>query len=187
VTATGRQAGVVPGPRFVVVSGPPGSGKTTLAAGVAARLQLPLFSKDTVKEALMSVLDVPDVATSQRLGAAAVAAIIAVARASGRGVLESNWRASIARRELAQLDGPVVEVFCDCDPALSRSRFIARVGTRPAGHLDADRRDDNSLWSGEALEPVDGGWPVVRVDTSTAVELEDVLDRIARALPPAST
>jgi predicted kinase len=75
---------------FVIVSGPPGSGKSTLAQHLAHRLVLPLFAKDTIKEALMDALDVPDVATSRRLGAAAIETLLALARANGRGVLESN-------------------------------------------------------------------------------------------------
>jgi hypothetical protein len=38
---------------FVLVTGPPGSGKTTLAGPLAERLSLPLIAKDTIKEALM--------------------------------------------------------------------------------------------------------------------------------------
>jgi cytidylate kinase len=53
---------------YVVVSGPPGSGKTTLARHIAAELQLPLIAKDTMKQALMEILDVPDVAASRHVG-----------------------------------------------------------------------------------------------------------------------
>ena len=60
---------------FVVVSGPPASGKSTLAPALAAELGLPLVAKDTIKNALMSVLPVPDVDTSRQLGRAAVAAM----------------------------------------------------------------------------------------------------------------
>ena len=68
---------------FVVVSGPPASGKTTLARAVAPALGLPLIAKDTIKEALMAVLPVPDVAASRVVGRASVAALLAVAAESG--------------------------------------------------------------------------------------------------------
>jgi hypothetical protein len=54
----GRQDGDVPAPGvlFVLVSGPPASGKSTVAPAIAARLGLPLVAEDTIKDALMSVL-----------------------------------------------------------------------------------------------------------------------------------
>jgi predicted kinase len=50
----------LPSCTFVVVSGSPASGKTTLARAIASELNLPLIAKDAIKEALMSVLPVPD-------------------------------------------------------------------------------------------------------------------------------
>jgi predicted kinase len=41
---------------FVLVVGWPASGKSTLAAALAAELDLPLLAKDEVKEALMDGL-----------------------------------------------------------------------------------------------------------------------------------
>ena len=72
---------------YVVVSGPPGSGKTTLAAALAPALGLPLIAKDTIKEALMAVLPVPDVVASRTIGTASVAAMLAVAAQAPGGVL----------------------------------------------------------------------------------------------------
>lgn len=43
-------------PLFVIVSGPPASGKTTMAAPLAEQLRLPLIAKDTIKDALMNML-----------------------------------------------------------------------------------------------------------------------------------
>jgi predicted kinase len=56
---TGQSEGVDAEAMYVVVSGAPGSGKTTIARALAQRLCLPLLSKDTFKEAMMSVLSMP--------------------------------------------------------------------------------------------------------------------------------
>jgi predicted kinase len=64
---------------FVVVSGPPASGESTLAPVLARELALPLVAKDTIKDALMSVLPVADVDASRHIGRGAVAAMLAVA------------------------------------------------------------------------------------------------------------
>jgi predicted kinase len=72
----------VAGPLFVLVSGPPASGKSTLAPLLARELGLPLVAKDTIKDELMGHLPVPDVEASRQLGRAAVAAMLAVAAQS---------------------------------------------------------------------------------------------------------
>lgn len=77
-------------PLFVVVSGPPASGKSTLAPVLAGELGLPLVAKDTIKEALMSVLPVRDVEASRQVGHAAVVAMLA-RRRHGDGRRRSWW------------------------------------------------------------------------------------------------
>jgi cytidylate kinase len=172
-------------PSYVIVSGPPGSGKSTLAKPLAARIGLPLFSKDVVKEALMRSLDVADVDESQRLGRAAIKVIIALAHENGSGVLECNWRASVATAPLQALSGAIVEVFCACDVATCRDRFQQRGLTRDARHFDEARFADASLWDGEVRSPVAGGWEVISVDTTTPVDVERlcvaIMERSAHA------
>jgi predicted kinase len=165
------------GPTYVVVSGPPGSGKSTLAGQLAPALGLPLFAKDTIKQALMEVLGAPDIEASRRLGTASVAALLAVASANGRGVLESVWHRTYAIPDLRRLPGPVVEVFCSCDRDVVERRYAARASTRAAGHFDGQRRPDE-LWNDEVAVPVAGGWPVLEVDTSGAVDVHDLAQRV---------
>lgn len=162
----------VSSPDFVIVSGPPGSGKSTLAAPLAKLLGLPLIEKDTIKEALMDTLGVEKIADSRQIGRAAIATMFALARANGQGVLDSNWMTSLAARELQDLGGVIVEVFCEVDSSVSRQRYLDRATERHRGHFDRERADDNSAWLGGAQCPIDGGWPVVRVDTSTPVDIE---------------
>jgi len=147
----------------VVVSGPPASGKSTLAPALAERLGLPLLAKDTIKDALMRVLPVPDLAASRELGRASVVAMLAIAAENPGVVLESAWQRSRAIADLRALPGPIVEVFCRCDRPTLETRYRARSVTRSAGHFDAVRTSDE-LWGPETTEPVAGGWPVMIVD-----------------------
>jgi predicted kinase len=165
---------------FVVVSGPPASGKTTLAQAIAPALGLPLIAKDTIKQALMTVLPVPDVPTSRIVGGASVAALLAVAAETGGAVLESVWHRSRALGDLRDLPGEIVEVFCRCDRSTARRRYALRAGTRDAGHFDADRAPDE-VWNDEVAQPVAGGWPVIEVDTSGPVDVGLLVERIRAA------
>jgi len=165
-------------PIFVVVSGPPASGNSTLAPAVARELSLPLIAKDTVKDALMAVLPVPDIETSRELGRAAVAAMLAVAAESPIGaVIESNFYRSVATDELRRLPGSVIEVFCRCNERTANARYAARAGTRHPGHCDGVRFG-RELWNDEVSEPVAGGWPVLEVNTEGPVELAVVVASI---------
>jgi predicted kinase len=156
----------------VVVSGPPASGKSTLAVALAAELCRPLVAKDTIKEALLAELGAPDVAASRRLGRASVVVLLAVARQCPGAVLECNWHRSECVDDLRAL-GPLVEVYCRVDRAVLEARFLARAPTRHAGHFDAGRRLDE-VFSPETAEPVAGGWPVIEIRTDRPVDVPAV-------------
>ena len=173
----GGVADQLPPGTFVVVSGPPASGKTTLARAVAPALGLPLIAKDTIKQALMTVLRVPDVETSRTVGTASVAALLAVAAQTGGAVLDSVWHRSRAVAGLRRLPGSIVEVFCRCDPEIARHRYALRAATRGAGNFDA-QRTAGELWNEEVAQPVSGGWPVIEVDTNTPVDMTPLIVRI---------
>jgi predicted kinase len=172
-------------PFFVVVSGPPASGKSTIAPEIARHLGLPLLAKDTIKEALMTALGAPDIEASRRLGFAAFMAQFALAADTQVGaVLEGTFHRSITADALRDLPGPVIEVFCRCTREEAARRYAARAGTRHAGHFDQERTTDH-IWTPDIAEPVAGGWAVVEVDTNTPVDLDAILasiDQHVRAL-----
>jgi predicted kinase len=168
-------------PLFVAVTGPPGSGKSTVAEPLGARLGLPVIAKDTIKEALMDALGAPDVDASRQLGAAAISVLFAVAAASPIGaVLDVNLRRDLAADDLARLPGRVVQVFCRCPPDEARRRYERRAGTRHPGHFDEDRVRGEP-WDDERYDPVPGPWPLLEVRTSEPVDLDEVVALVRRS------
>ena len=171
---------------FLVVSGPPASGKSTIAPLVADQFALPLVAKDTIKDALLEQLPATDVEASRELGRAAVRAMLAVAAASPVGaVLESNFYRSVAVHDLRALPGDVVELFCRCSQDVAQARYRRRSGTRDAGYFDRVRTGDE-LWNDEISEPVAGGWPVIEVDTNARVDMPRLVRRVREVMTRSS-
>jgi predicted kinase len=164
---------------FVLVAGPPGSGKTTLAVPLAAKLGLPLIAKDVIKEVLMETLGSPETVEQSRvLGRAAVETMLAVAQTSPGAVLESNF-SSYALPALRTLPGSIIEVRCRCPRELALTRYRERSAHRHPGHLDA-LRNESELWNDELLTPLGVG-PLIEVDTTTTVDIGALVSDI-RAL-----
>jgi predicted kinase len=160
----------------VVVSGPPGSGKTELARPLAQALGLPLLSKDVIKEALFDELGVGDRLWSRRLGRASITALYRLAADCPAAVLESVFQRDFAVEDLRALGKPLIEVHCRCDPELAIERFQKRADSeRHPGHLD-NRQPLNKLeqlvQEGSAPLGLDG--PLLEVDTTGEIDLDGV-------------
>lgn len=127
--------------RFIVVTGLPASGKTTIGAAIASALGLPLLDKDTILETLFEEEGIGDEVWRSRLSRAADGLLQSQALASPGAVIASWWRhpsstlaSGAAPDWLAALTGEVVELHCRCSPHTAVDRFFARQ--RHAGHLD---------------------------------------------------
>jgi len=168
-------------PPFVVVSGLAASGKTSAAEPLARALEIPLISKDAIKEALFESVGYGHLAWSKSLSRAADAALVRLAQELDAAVLDNFWYVETASDLLAPLSGPMVEVFCRCDPAVALERFESR--TRHPGHADAERDPEgmHALFVARALKlPLGTLGPVVEVDTERPVDV-DALARLVLA------
>ncbi len=162
-------------PTLVIVSGAPGSGKTTLANRLAGELRLPLLTKDGMKETLADVLGAPDLEASRRLGDAAYALLCDVLRSllsAGLGaIVESNFRRDRSEPELRPFVAASVATLIHCQAAaeLLHARYAARTGApdRHPAHKDILRQADLRLeLEGGRFEPLRLEIPILRVDTT---------------------
>lgn len=175
----------------VLVNGLPGAGKTSLARTLSQRLRLPLFSKDTIKEAHADGLGAepppgwPQRRWNDALDAAANRTLWALlAEAPGGAVLESWWPKDVRRlvvRGLHWAHGPQpLEIWCQVPLETARRRFEARYPRHPIhGELPTDSEWEH--WQAVA-QPLQIG-PVLRVDTTGPVDANAIIAWINQLTP----
>lgn len=172
---------------FVVFSGVPGSGKSTVARHVAPRLSLPLLDKDDFLDELFSKRGVGDETWRSTLSREADARLVRTAWELPGACLVSWWRnyrisetTGTPIEWLTALRAPVVEVHCRCRVETAVDRFLARQ--RHAGHLDASRTRTSLLTQFsvfDAAGPLNCG-PLLVLDTDRDVDPDVVREQIER-------
>ena len=170
---------------FVVVSGLPGSGKTTLARRLAPGVSLPLIDKDDILDRLFESKGVGNAAWRRTLSRESDLILQHEATNSNGAILASFWHLpgmpSDSGTPIDWLDTPshrVVNVHCVCDLELAASRFVQRP--RHPGHLDGESSYADvlvSLRNLAQLPPLAIGRRI-DVDTSQEPNLTDVVRAI---------
>jgi predicted kinase len=153
-------------PLVVVVTGPPASGKSTIARELADALAAPLIAKDPIKEALFDSLGTGDPAWSRKLGIATYGVMyltLAEELRAGRScVLESNFDHRGSGNRLRDLQGEyrfsALQIVCTATRDVLLDRYVSRSASRHPGHIDDERFD-------EVVESIDAGrWRALELD-----------------------
>jgi adenylate kinase family enzyme len=129
---------------LVLISGPPGAGKTTLGAKIARELGFPFLNKDGIKELLFDTLGVKDREWSRQLGIASSVLLFHVIErqlAAGQSlVAESAFQTVYDAPRLKglqeQYSFQTVEVHCTAETEALLARFVRRAQSaeRHPGH-----------------------------------------------------
>lgn len=168
-------------PRLVVVTGPPGAGKTTVAAAIRGRLGLALLEKDVLKETLGAELGVAGRTESQRLGIAVFELLAVLVRELlGAGcslIVEGNFRAGTTTFD-AMPPARVVQVFVSADPAVLRERLETRTTHAHPVHYDREAAAEIEQRAGAGeWRPLPLEGELVRIDTTVwPATLDTLLD-----------
>jgi hypothetical protein len=174
---------------FVVISGLPASGKTTLGRRLAPALNLPLIDKDDILDRLFEAKGVGNAAWRRTLSRESDVILQQEATSSNGAVLASFWRLpgmpSDSGTPTDWLDAPshhVVNVHCACDLEVAASRFLQR--RRHPGHLDGESSSTEVLVSLRKLTqlPTLNIGQRIDVDTSQESNLTDLVRVIRAAL-----
>ena len=165
-------------PILVVVSGPPGSGKTTLAHALARAVPCPAICRDEIKEGLVHAVGRPappegDDPLNRPANAAFFGTLRLLHGAGVTVVAEAAFQDRLWRPGLeGWADTAALRiVHCVTDPDVARERIARRVrATSPAraAHGDAEllrALDAGTSWTA-SFQPVSIEAASIRVDTT---------------------
>ena len=167
-------------PTLVLVTGPAGSGKTTLAYAVGAALGCPVVSRDAIKEGMAAAepgfVPAPSDPLTRRTYGTFFANLDLLLRSEVTTVAEAAFQHRLWTQGLARLNRrpDLAVVRCQVDAENARARMQRRRAEQPtrAAHADLEH-----LAAAASFTPLSLEVPTLDVDTTDGYRpgLDDVL------------
>ncbi len=183
-------------PTLIVIHGPPASGKTHLGQWLARELQLPLLSRDIIKEVLFGHFDFQTAEQSDRIDATSYDLLWAwldTFMVTGeRGcIVETAFVNRIGEPALTRLldrhGHRVVQIFCHANEPVLRQRYVERAKStgRHPGHKDLQNVENQPIPARSSFRPMSLPGDLLDIDTTTlqTVDYQEILDHLNRLIP----
>ena len=181
-------------PVVIIITGRPGTGKTTLGKHLAHRYRLPFVHKDGIKEILFDALEDQSLELSLKLGLSSILLLhyfIKVLVTVGQSlIVEANFNPALATAEWLALKEsyPFIpfQVQCYTESEVLLQRFTKRIGTpeRHPGHPDQAHLAANPTFLQGPLDHMQIGGYTFAIDTTdfAAIDYANLYVTIEEAL-----
>lgn len=185
----------MPQASLIIITGLPGTGKTTLAKKIADYFKYPLFSKDEIKESIFDNIGYSDREYSKKVGKAAYTILFNYVNdflnKNISVVVESNFKPEFDNKtffEIKQRYNPkIIQILCYSDGEVLFNRFKNRAenGNRHPGHVDSINLDEwESILKKGKCDPIAIDGKLIEVDTTnfSTVNYDSLIKRIETEL-----
>jgi predicted kinase len=180
----GGSALTIPSPLLVLVSGAPGTGKTTLAQYLSQTLALPLLSRDMIRHIVLDAFNVQswDEGKSYSIAIYDIfyGIIAQLLKANLSVIADCNFYRGVSesfiRPLISDTTAHAILVHLTTTPEISMRRFIERAQQPDRRHSSFDADRIAQIQSGEfkaspaQYEPLDLDVPTLVVDTTVNYE-----------------
>lgn len=146
---------------LIIISGPPATGKTAIAEALEISFQLPVLSKDRIKERLFDERGIGDLDWSRSLGKEAYETLervlVDLIQQGTSFILEGNFAGATAQKihqDAQTHQYKIISIRCDApdDEIIKRMTDRWNSGRRHRGHLDDQvlaKIAQGRTWEGE--------------------------------------
>lgn len=162
---------------LIIITGLPGTGKTTLGKKLSEGLKLPFICKDDIKELLFDGLDWQDREWSKKIGSSSYDLLYYITESLLKTekslIVETNFNPKFANQKFLDLkekyDFDPLQIRCITDGEILLERFMKRANSddRHPGHVDSWNLDEwqTILLQGK-IETLNIGGEIIDIDTS---------------------